>query len=581
MSIHRAFAANSPNRVFLSILLGALAGLCYALLIPTIMTALSVQPVYKGPATNVATVFGIEVANFKFAAFFVLLCLGILAARSTSQMMLLAVSIKFTSHLRRDLYQRITKASMETIDAIGGPKLVAALTEDVRRIVMGARLFPDIIVVSVTLMGMLAYLLYSSVDVFLYVLAAIFIGALSYQVPVQVANRRLRRSRAIFDDLQEAIRALIQGQKELKLDRAKREEFSERVLLVHERDLQKSDERAYRVLVVGNNYGDMLSFFVIGAVAFVYINYHAIDKVALLGVVMVLLYITSPIAFLLNAVPELSMARISLEKIEQIRNDLKEEAGCEGDQRIDQWQVQRLVNVTYSHRFGGARAFQVGPIDLEIRRGEVLFIVGGNGSGKSTLSKLISLHYARTGGDIWFDDHAVSSLSIAGAREEIGAIYSDYFLFDRLLGGSVHKEQEAALLLKELELDGKVRIEDGKFSTLALSDGQRRRLALMVALLEDKNLYLFDEWAADQDPVFKEIFYRRILPDLRRRGKAVVVISHDDRYFDSADRVVTMENGKITSERTVHAPEADAQVSVVSVAIAESADALTPRPACA
>lgn len=564
MSIHRAFAANSPNRVFLSILLGALAGLCYALLIPTIMTALSVQPVYKGPATNVTTVFGIEIANFRFAAFFVFLCLGILVARSASQMMLLQVSIKFTSDLRRDLYQRITQASMETIDAIGGAKLVAALTEDVRRIVIGARLFPDIIVVSVTLVGMLAYLLFNSFDVFLYVLAAIFVGALSYQVPVYVANRRLRRSRVIFDDLQEAIRALIQGQKELKLDLAKREDFSERVLLAHERDLQDSDERAYRALVVGNNYGDMLSFFVIGAIAFVYINYHAIDKAALLGVVMVLLYITSPIAFLLNAVPELSVARISLEKIAQIRRDLKEEAGCDSRLRIGNWQVQRLENVTYSHSFGGAKAFQIGPIDLEIRRGEVLFIVGGNGSGKSTLSKLISLHYARTGGQIWFDDHAVSVQDIAGARQEIGAIYSDYFLFDRLLGASVDKEEEAARLLKDLGLEGKVRIENGKFSTLALSDGQRRRLALMVALLEDKNLYLFDEWAADQDPLFKEIFYRRILPELRQRGKAVVIISHDDRYFDTADRVVTMENGKIRSERTVHAPETDTKLVLIN-----------------
>lgn len=564
MSIHRAFAANSPNRVFLSILLGVLAGLCYALLIPTIMTALSVQPVYKGPATNVTTVFGIEIANFRFAAFFVFLCIGILVARSASQMMLLQVSIKFTSDLRRDLYQRITHASMETIDAIGGAKLVAALTEDVRRIVMGARLFPDIIVVSVTLVGMLAYLLFNSFDVFLYVLAAIFVGALSYQVPVFIANRRLRRSRVIFDDLQEAIRALIQGQKELKLDLAKREDFSERVLLAHERDLQDSDERAYRALVVGNNYGDMLSFFVIGAIAFVYINYHAIDKAALLGVVMVLLYITSPIAFLLNAVPELSVARISLEKIAQIRRDLKEEAGSDSRLRIGNWQVQRLENVTYSHSFGGAKAFQIGPIDLEIRRGEVLFIVGGNGSGKSTLSKLISLHYARTGGQIWFDDHAVSVQDIAGARQEIGAIYSDYFLFDRLLGGSVHKEEEAARLLKDLGLEGKVRIENGKFSTLALSDGQRRRLALMVALLEDKNLYLFDEWAADQDPLFKEIFYRRILPELRQRGKAVVVISHDDRYFDTADRVVTMENGKIRSERTVHAPDMDAKLVLIN-----------------
>lgn len=561
MSLYREFGAKAPNRVFASIILGAVAGLCYGLLIPTIMTGLSAQPVYKGSATNVAKVFGFEVANFRFAAFFLILCLCIWAARTASQLMLLRVSIEFAADLRRDLYHRIARAPLETIEAIGTPKLVAALSEDVRRVVFGARLCPDIIVVVVTLVGMLSYLLYCSFDVFLYVLAAIFIGALSYQLPIYFANKRLRHSRGVYDELQVAIRALIQGQKELKLDHAKRQDFFERVLLASERELQRSDLRAYTTLTLGKNYGDMLSFFVIGAVAFVYVNYHAIDKATLLGVVMVLLYITSPIAYLLNAVPELSVAKVSLNNIGHIMRELTEEAGFAGRQEIGGWQVQRLENVTYRHGFGGAEAFQVGPIDLEIRRGEVLFIVGGNGSGKSTLSKLISLHYARTGGEIWFDGQVVCPETIAGARQEIGAIYSDYFLFDRLLGKAVGKEQDAARYLQALGLQDKVRIEDGKFSTLALSDGQRRRLALLVALLEDKNLYLFDEWAADQDPTFKEIFYKQILPDLRQRGKAVVVISHDDRYFDLADRIVTMENGKIRSVRAVREAEADLKLA--------------------
>jgi putative ATP-binding cassette transporter len=191
-------------------------------------------------------------------------------------------------------------------------------------------------------------------------------------------------------------------------------------------------------------------------------------------------------------------------------------------------------------------------VDLTIRKGEITFIVGGNGSGKSTLSKLITLHYRATGGAIRFGDQDVSDNTIGALRQQIGAIYSDYYLFDRVLGLKDRDDLDDTVqhYLKALQLDHKVHFRDGAFSTLSLSDGQRRRMALLVAILDDKELYLFDEWAADQDPSFKAVFYNGILPALRQRGKAVVTISHDDRYFNVADQVIVLEEGRIA--RDVH-----------------------------
>jgi len=70
-------------------------------------------------------------------------------------------------------------------------------------------------------------------------------------------------------------------------------------------------------------------------------------------------------------------------------------------------------------------------------------------------------------------------------------------------------------------------------------------LALLVSLVEDKELYLFDEWAADQDPEFRDVFYNKLLPELKSRGKLVIVISHDDRYFHKADQIVKLEQGAV------------------------------------
>ena len=69
--------------------------------------------------------------------------------------------------------------------------------------------------------------------------------------------------------------------------------------------------------------------------------------------------------------------------------------------------------------------------------------------------------------------------------------------------------------------------------------------------MEDRPIYVFDEWSADQDPVYREVFYREILPDLRDRGKCVVAITHDDRYFHIADRVIELDYGQVRSERLV------------------------------
>ena len=107
------------------------------------------------------------------------------------------------------------------------------------------------------------------------------------------------------------------------------------------------------------------------------------------------------------------------------------------------------------------------------------------------------------------------------------------------------KTQRIQRFLHLLQLEKKVKIEDGKFSTTNLSQGQRKRLALLVALLEHRPFYLFDEWAADQDPEFKKVFYNEIIPMLKKENKIVFVISHDDAYFHLADHTLKLDYGKL------------------------------------
>ena len=192
-------------------------------------------------------------------------------------------------------------------------------------------------------------------------------------------------------------------------------------------------------------------------------------------------------------------------------------------------------------------SFLLGPIDLCLQAGETVFITGGNGSGKTTLAKLIVGLYTPDAGHARVNGLAVEGeAGHAAYRQLFSTVFSDFFLFDELPGvDTPERRQRAQELLALLKLEHKLTLDQGRFSTTALSQGQRKRLALLGAVLEDHPVYLFDEWAADQDPVFKRIFYTRILPMLKARGKLVIAITHDDAYFHLADRHIRLESGQV------------------------------------
>jgi putative pyoverdin transport system ATP-binding/permease protein len=553
LKLFGSFAQKAPNKVFVSVVLGALAGMSYSLIIPLVTAVLEPERGQFLPAESEVGVFlSWQISNVKYATFFAAVCLFILVARTASQVILTRVSMDVTTDLRTRMYQRIADAPVVDLERIGHSKLLASVTADVPVIIAGSRLVPDLLTNAVTLLGMLGFLLYLNAAVFWFVMGCILFGVATYQLPMLLGRRYLVRARRHLDDLHESIRGLVHGAKELKLSEAKRAAYFAEKLARHEGEVRDDAKTGHTIMRVALNYGSLITFFVIGAVTFVFVNHHAISRQELNGVVMALLYVTGPIAMLLNFIPQITTARVALRKVEEVFAEIPEEPVRRHVAASRDWRAIRLSGVRYQHRGQkGEEGFLVGPLDLVVEKGKITFIVGGNGSGKSTLSKLITLHYHPLSGDIHFDQTRVDGETITAFRQGIAAIYSDYYLFDRVLGPQVPGIQQLVDgYLKALALDGKVSFEDGRFSTLALSDGQKRRLALLVAFIEDAELYLFDEWAADQDPAFKEIFYRQILPALKAKGKAVVVISHDDRYFHLADKVVVMSEGRVLRVET-------------------------------
>jgi putative pyoverdin transport system ATP-binding/permease protein len=263
-----------------------------------------------------------------------------------------------------------------------------------------------------------------------------------------------------------------------------------------------------------------------------------------------MLYLMTPLQMIMNSVPAMVKTSVAIANVTEIglKLNFSTDGGEQECATLSRESVRLdLRNVTYSYRTNISHdAFTLGPIDLTIFPREITFILGGNGSGKTTLAKLILGLYIPEGGEILCNGVQISEANRHHFCECFSAVFSDFFVFESLLGiEKPHLDDRAREYLSRLQIDHVVTIKAGSLSNTKLSQGQRRRLALLAAFLEDRPVFVFDEWAGDQDPIFKEIFYFNILPELRARGKTVIVISHDERYSHVADRIIIMESGRV------------------------------------
>jgi putative ATP-binding cassette transporter len=377
-----------------------------------------------------------------------------------------------------------------------------------------------------------------------------------YRFLIRRAYRYLQRARDTRDLLYRHFRALTEGMKELKLHAARREAFFSEQIATTTDALQRDALTGVRHHIVADTWSQLLFYGLVGGILFAAPAVQGIGSKTLTAYVVVMLYVMSPVWSVMEAWAVFAQARISLKKVHDLGLSL-EAAGAGRDDMEDRaaeraWERLELDGVTFAYPADSeGRAFVLGPLDFTLKKGELLFVVGGNGSGKSTFMKVLTGLYESQAGAIRLDGRLITDENREWYRSNFSAVFTDFYLFDTLLGlRGPALDDRANRYLVELELDAKVQISAGAFSTTALSQGQRKRLALLTSFLEDRAIYVFDEWAADQDPHYRQIFYERLLPQLRDRGKTVVVISHDDRYYHLGDRVVKLDYGALSAERS-------------------------------
>ncbi|WP_434284096.1 cyclic peptide export ABC transporter [Clostridium botulinum] len=459
--------------------------------------------------------------------------------------------IDFTNEIvyskRMKIVNKLLGAHYSKFEQIEKGRIQSTLNNDTETISRFVNILIGGITSAVTLICCFIYL--GTINIYALLLSAliiVFIASIYYLVG-RYANKLGEDARDLQNVFFKFINDLIGGFKELSLNENRKNEF--------QKDIEESCDK-YKVkrnksaLAFANMFviGELLFTLAIGSVVFIFpFVLKELDSTSLTSYVFVLLYMTGPVHGILNTIPNAIEVKISLKRINSLIDEIssynKEEDNTI-DKNIGGNLSLKLQDVEYEYAKTDGQSFKVGPINYEFKSGEIVFITGGNGSGKSTLAKLLTGLYSPTKGDISLNDRISQKL----LNQSYSTVFADFYLFDKLYGINYKgKEIEIQRYLEILQLSDKVQIQDGKFSTTKLSTGQKKRLALLVTYLEDRPIYLFDEWSADQDPEFRLFFYDTLLPELKAKGKCVIAVTHDDRYFNLADRVIKMDLGKISN----------------------------------
>ena len=473
---------------------------------------------------------------------FALLALLMLGTRTLSQSLFMAMGQRCKAELRRKLVQQVADAGYAQLERHGMPRALSILTQDLDQVVVFFIALPSFVMSLAVILGCMGYLGYLSLTVMVIALVTVLVGSLGYHWVHGRALLLMRQSRQREETLTGEVSALFSGAKELRLHAPRKQAFLHNKLFHTIEQVRVERTRGYVLYALANIWASVFFFAFIGVVMFLLADRLNLQGAVMSGFAMVFLYMIVPIENALSALPGLTMTQVALKRINAMQQQLPPEH-THFDAPPFSFQRLELRAVTYRHD-----AFQLGPITLQFQPGELVFLTGGNGSGKTTLARLLTGLYPADSGQLLLDGKEINASNRAGYRQLFSAVFNDFHLFEDLQGiDSARWNDDAQALLAALQLTQKVTLKEGKFSTLALSTGQRKRLALLVAWLEDRPFYLFDEWAADQDPAFRDVFYHQLLPALTARGKAVMVITHDDRYFHLADRCLKLEWGQLVN----------------------------------
>jgi cyclic peptide transporter len=506
----------------------------------------------------------------KFLLFYFVLAFGLYVfGTKVVATKMINITNNITLDMRIDLINKIMSAKYQNFEKLLDGRIFTTLNDDTAVLARSANLVIGTLTSLITAVSAFIYLTTISFKATLVVMLVVVVMTFYYYLVSKVGRRYMERARDTQNVYMSLLNSLIKGYKELSMHLCKKTEYRQD-LVGSCRTFRDASVAASLKFLNANIIGNSFIMIILGVLSIVVPRVlSGFQTLTLISYIMVLLYLIGPIGALVGVIPGLTRIKVSwdrikgfikvldvqlqphnaqqlFKKLDRGLNDPEAALSADDSPLPGKEPVESIVAEGVEFEYvdeDGTFGFAVGPIDISLAKGEILFIIGGNGSGKTTLAKVLTGLYIPTKGGVKINGSLVADTRLG---EYYTAIFSDYHLFQKIYEVDFERRtEEVNHLLKILDLERKVKIEGGKYSTISLSGGQRKRLALMQSYLEDCPIFLMDEFAANQDPQFRRFFYRELLPELKRQGKIIIAVTHDDHYFDVADHIVKLDMGKI------------------------------------
>ena len=481
---------------------------------------------------------------WQFAA---LLVVYLLVA-TVAQIQLSRLGHQFVFDLRTQLLKRIMDSHDAQIQLTGKPKLLASLSNDIRSISMAFARLPELVQGVLFTLGCSAYLIWLSPKLFVVTAVILAIMILGSNYVVKRVYTSFKAMRGYEDALYSHYETSLDGHKELTLNRYRAERFYNEDFATTANLNRSAAIRADSYHAFAVNWGNTLMLAAVGIIFYLSLYHHWASLADAATITMTVLFMRSPLSQAIGAFPMLMNSQVALNALSDLGLADYHSSFHSSEALPADWQSIRLENVTYAYPAQGGQHFALSPVSLTLTRGETVFLIGSNGSGKSTLSMVIAGLYTPTSGKIFVDDIEITDANRSAYRQLFASVFTDFHLFEKLVGdkGEDVSADMIAQWLDHLRLSEKVKIEQNRILNSKLSQGQKKRLGLLAAALENRSMLILDEWAADQDPQFRRVFYENLLPLLQQQGYTVFAISHDDKYFHHAERIISMKQGVLS-----------------------------------
>ncbi|ECL2187029.1 multidrug ABC transporter permease/ATP-binding protein [Campylobacter coli] len=448
----------------------------------------------------------------------------------------------FIFKMQRRVVKQILDTPLLKVAKVGKARILASLGSDVRNISFGLLRLPDFLQSSILILCTSVYLCYLSPQIFTLCAIWIIVVFTINNFLMMKVYAYFRKARENDDALQNNYQNILDGHKELLINRYRAKLYYEDEFESNARSKKKNSTLGNLFNNLSSNFTNVALLALVGVEFYLALEFKWASVAEATTIALSILFLRTPLVSMIGSFPTLLLAKIALDKIAKLElDDYKEH--FEKTNFIKDWRQISFKNTSFSYDDN----FHLNPVNLDLKKGELIFLIGKNGSGKSTFCMLLTGLFKPSEGEIFVDDMKIDDDNLDIYRSLVSAVFSDFHLFTKTLAKEKFADEEKiASWLEFLELKGKTRVEDHELVLTKLSTGQKKRLAMLIALLEERDILVLDEWAADQDPVFRRFFYKKLLPLLKEQGKTIFAITHDDAYFDSADRIFLAQNGEIS-----------------------------------